>query len=125
MRLKIVSKLPQKNILFIPDNNLGSYIAKQLPEKNFIYHDGHCIVHHAIKREQLIAVKQAHPNAPVAVHPECTSEIVELADYVGSTSGIIEYAKNSDAKELIIGTEVGVFYNLKHDNPTNVLPHQR
>ena len=115
--LKIVSKLPQKNILFIPDNNLGSYIAKQLPEKNFIYHDGHCIVHHAIKREELIAAKAAHPNALVLVHPECTADIVALADYVGSTSGIIEFAKKSDAKEFIIGTEVGVFYNLEKENP--------
>lgn len=115
--LKIVSKLPQKNILFIPDNNLGSYIAKQLPEKNFIYHDGHCIVHHAITRDELIAAKAAHPNALVLVHPECTAEIVALADYVGSTSGIIEYAKKSDAREFIIGTEVGVFYNLEKENP--------
>jgi quinolinate synthase len=69
--LKIISKLPQKNILFIPDNNLGSHIAAKLPEKNFIYHDGYCYVHHTITKEQLQQAKIKHPNAPVLLHGEC------------------------------------------------------
>lgn len=115
--LDIVSKLPQKNILFIPDNNLGMYIEKQLPEKNFIYHDGYCIVHHAIKKEDVERAKLAHSNAIVLVHPECTPDIVRLADYVGGTSGIIDYAAKSNAQEFLIGTEIGIFYELQKKNP--------
>ncbi len=115
--LDIVSKLPQKNILFIPDNNLGMYIANRLPEKNFIYHDGYCVVHQAIKKEDLERAKQAHPNAIVLVHPECTPDVVRLADYVGSTSGIIDYASKNKAQEFLIGTEIGIFYVLQKKNP--------
>ncbi len=115
--LKIISKLPQKNILFIPDNNLGSHIAAKLPEKNFIYHDGYCYVHHTITKEQLQQAKIKHPNAPVLLHGECQMNVTALADYIGSTSGILDYAASSDAKEFIIGTEEGIFHQLKKMNP--------
>ncbi len=115
--LKIVSKLPQKNILFIPDNNLGGYIAEQLPDKHFIFHDGYCYVHNAITKEELLKAKTEHPNALVLVHPECRKEIAELADYIGSTSGILSFAGESDATEFIIATETGIFYNLRKQNP--------
>ena len=115
--LKIVKALPNKNIFFIPDENLGRYIASLVPEKNFIFNDGFCHVHKSIHKEELQKAKEAHPEALVLVHPECTMDVLELADYIGSTSGIIDYATNSDAKEFIICTEMGVLHQLTLKNP--------
>ncbi|HEX3077243.1 MAG TPA: quinolinate synthase NadA [Lachnospiraceae bacterium] len=115
--MKIVKNLPNKNIYFIPDEHLGRYIASKLPEKNFIFNDGFCHVHTSIKKENVLQAKAARPEAKVLVHPECKLEILELADYIGSTSGIIDYATNSDAKEFIICTEMGVFFELGKKNP--------
>ncbi|MBU4541753.1 MAG: quinolinate synthase NadA [Acetobacterium sp.] len=115
--LKIVKALPQQNIYFVPDQNLGQYIASQLPEKQFIFNDGYCHVHDEIMIDELEEAKAAHPKAKVLVHPECTMTVIGGADYVGSTSGIIDYATASDADEFIIGTEIGIFYQLKKNNP--------
>lgn len=115
--MKIVKSLPQKNIFFIPDENLGRYIGSKLPEKNFIYNDGFCHVHTSITADNVKKAKEAHSDAEILVHPECTMDVVELADYVGSTSGIIDYATASDADKFIICTEMGVLYELKQKNP--------
>lgn len=115
--IKIVKNLPNKNIFFIPDGNLGRYVAEQVPEKNVILNDGHCPVHAAQTKKDILNAKKGHPNAEFLVHPECMKELVEMADYVGSTSGIIDYATNSSCKEFIIGTEDGVFYELQKKNP--------
>ncbi len=115
--LKIVKALPNKNIFFVPDSNLGNYVKQQVPEKNLIIHDGYCRVHHYITKEQVLMTKEKHPDALFLAHPECRMEILELADYVGSTSGIIQYATASDGEEFIIGTENGVFYELQKKNP--------
>lgn len=110
--LKICKAMPQKNILFIPDKNLGGWLAEQLPEKNFIFNDGCCPIHDAMKVEEIKALKAAHPEAKVLVHPECPAEIVAEADYAGSTSGIIAHAVEDDNKEFIIGTVVGVEHEI-------------
>jgi len=115
--IKIVKALPQKNIYFVPDENLGRYIARQVPEKNFIFNDGFCHVHDEIMSDEVEDAKAAHPNAKVLVHPECTLDVIDLADYVGSTSGIIDYATNSKDEEFIICTEIGILYQLKQKNP--------
>ena len=115
--MKIVKALPNKNIFFIPDENLGRYIASKLPEKNFIFNDGYCHVHKAVTADMIKKAKESHPDAEVLIHPECTLEVLELADYIGSTSGIIDYATKSDKKEFIISTELGVLYQLKKNNP--------
>lgn len=115
--LKIVKSLPNKHIFFIPDENLGRYIAAQVPKKHFIFNNGFCHVHTAIDPAQVEAAKKAHPEALFLVHPECRPAIVALADFVGSTSEIIDYATTSDASEFIIGTELGVLYELKRLNP--------
>ena len=115
--MKIVKSLPQKNIFFIPDENLGRYIGSKLPEKNFIYNDGFCHVHTSITADNVKKAKEAHPDAEILVHPECTMDVAELADYVGSTSGIIDYATASDADKFIICTEMCVLYELKQKNP--------
>ena len=118
--VKIVKGLPNKNIFFIPDVNLGRYVARQVPEKHIILNDGYCPVHKDVAAEQVLEVKKQHPDAEFLVHPECCQEVVALADYAGSTSGIIKYATESEKKEFIIGTENGVFYELKEKNPDKI-----
>lgn len=115
--LKIVRALPNKNIYFIPDENLGRYIAAQVPDKNFIFNDGFCHVHTSITTENIIKAKAAKPGIQVLAHPECKMQVLKLADYIGSTSGIIEYATASSEKEFLICTELGVLYELKQKNP--------
>lgn len=118
--VEIVRKLPQKNIYFIPDQHLASFVREQVPEKNIILNEGYCITHHRMTKEEVLKAKQKHPEALVLVHPECRAEVVSLADYAGSTAGILKYAKTSDQKEFIIGTELGVLYELKKQNPDKV-----
>lgn len=115
--LKIVQALPNKNIFFIPDENLGRYLAALLPEKNFIFGSGFCYVHAGITKEAVQKVKQAHPAAKVLAHPECRTEALALADYIGSTAGIIGYAAKSDTEEFIVLTEEGVLSDLRRNNP--------
>lgn len=118
--MKIVRSLPNKNILFVPDENLGRYIASKLPEKNFIFNDGYCYVHKEITKEDVQKAKAKWPTAEILAHPECTMAVLEEADYIGSTSGIIKRAGESDAKEFIICTETGVFYELTKNNPDKI-----
>lgn len=115
--VKIVKNLPNKNIFFIPDGNLGWYVKEQVPEKNIILNEGYCPVHAAMTAEQVKTAKVAHPGAEFLVHPECKKEVLAEADYIGSTSGIIVYATKSEKREFIVGTENGVFYELKRENP--------
>lgn len=114
---KIVKALPNKNIYFIPDGNLGRYVATQVKDKHFIFNDGFCPVHAEVCKDDVRAAKEAHPGALLLVHPECRMEILEEADYIGSTSGIIDYASKSSVNEFIIGTELGVMYELEQKNP--------
>ena len=113
----IVRKLPQKNIYFIPDRHLASFVQKLVPEKNIILNEGYCPTHHAMTIQDVQTAKQVHPQALVFVHPECPEEVVNLADYAGSTAGIIRAVRQSDAKEFIIGTEEGVLHELRKQNP--------
>lgn len=113
----IVKKLPNQHIYFIPDQNLGSFVARQVPEKHIILNDGYCPIHKNISAEQVKRSKELHPDAEFLVHPECTAEVLALADYVGSTSQIIQYAGESEKKEFLIGTEDGVLYELRVKNP--------
>lgn len=115
--VKIVKALPNKNIFFIPDKNLGSFVAKQVPEKNIIINNGFCPIHAKITFAHLIVEKKSHPNALVLTHPECEKEVVEASDFVGSTAEIIDFVKNSNGSEFIICTEDGVDYKLVNDNP--------
>lgn len=115
--LNICSKLESENILFIPDCNLGDWISKKLPEKNFKLLNGGCPTHAAMGSENVRKAKEKHPDALLLVHPECKPEVVELADYVGSTTGIMNFAKNSDAKEFIIGTENSIVTHLQLECP--------
>ncbi len=114
--VKIVKNLPNKNILFIPDRNLGEYISEQITDKNFLFVEGYCPIHENIKEDEILELKNKYKNAKVLAHPECRKEILKYADYIGSTTSIIEYAKNSDSKEFIILTEEGIRYELEKEN---------
>ncbi len=115
--VKIVKAIENPNILFIPDCNLGAYVAGQIPEKNIKLLQGGCPVHAAVTLTEAEKAKALHPDAKLLVHPECRPAVVELADYAGSTSGIMEYAKNSDKKEFIIGTENSIAEHLQYECP--------
>lgn len=115
--LRVVKALPNKYIFFIPDNNLGRYIATLVPEKEFIFNDGFCHVHTSIHKENVEEAKKLHPDAPILTHPECTADVLEISDFIGSTSEILDYATKSSAKEFIICTEMGIFYELREKNP--------
>lgn len=115
--VNIVSKLDADDILFIPDCNLGRYVANKLPEKNIILWKGGCPIHSSITKEEAEAAMAMYPNALFLVHPECIPEVSEMAHMVGSTAEIMDYAKKSDAKEFIIGTEVAIIEHLQFECP--------
>ncbi len=115
--VKIVKNLPNQHILFIPDQNLARYVAEQVPDKHIIIPDGYCPIHHHMRAEEIRKQKELHPEAEVLAHPECNSQILEMADYIGSTSGIIDYAAGSEKRAFIIVTEAGVLYELQQKRP--------
>ena len=115
--VRIVKALPNKNIFFIPDRNLAHYIAGLAPEKNFVYNNGYCPVHEQMQKAEVMKAKEEHPGAEVLTHPECPAEVLDVSDYIGSTSGIISYAGKSEADEFIICTEIGGRYELEKRYP--------
>lgn len=115
--VRVVTRLPQKNIYFIPDKNLASYVAAQVPEKKFYFGRGACPIHAATTAREARAALAAHPGAELLVHPECPADVRALASYIGSTAGIIEYAQRSAAREYVIGTEAGTLYELNKSCP--------
>lgn len=115
--VKIVKNLPNKSIFFIPDRNLGSFVAKQVPEKNVILNSGFCPRHVAIFEDMVLAAKEQHPQAKFAAHPECTQDVLAHADFIGSTSEIIDYVVATDAEEFLIGTVDGVFAEIRKQAP--------
>ncbi len=115
--VKIVKKIENNNILFIPDCNLGRYVAEQVPEKNIKLLNGGCPIHARVTPAEAAEAKKLYPNAELLVHPECVHGVVEQADFVGSTSAIMNYAAASDKKEFIIGTEIAIAAHLAYDCP--------
>ena len=115
--VKIVRELPNKNIFFIPDGNLGAYVKKQVPEKNIILNDGYCITHKRVTLKDVQKAREEHPNVPIIVHPECINEVVEAVDYAGSTSQLIQYTVEHESEEFVIGTELGVLHEMQLRSP--------
>ena len=115
--VKIVKQIENKNILFIPDCNLGAFVAKQVPEKNIKLLQGGCPIHAAVTKKDAEEAKALHPNAELLVHPECVPAVAEMADFVGSTTAIMKYAQESDKKEFIIGTENSIAEHLQYMCP--------
>ena len=115
--VRIAQALDTEEIIFVPDRNLGRYVAEQVPEKRFFFHPGFCPIHDRVTAEQARVAKERYPNAVFAAHPECQEEVLDLADFIGSTSQIIAFARETDAMEIIIGTEIGVLELLQREMP--------
>ena len=113
----VVASLSSKRVIFVPDNNLGSYIQKKLPEKNIILWEGFCPTHMRISEDEIVEAKKRHPRALFMAHPECPERLLKHADYIGSTSGMLKFVKNCKQKEFIVGTEKEMIYRLEVDNP--------
>ena len=115
--VKIVNNIDNKNILFIPDCNLGAFVAAQCPDKNIKLLNGGCPIHACVNTDDVKKAKALYPDAELLVHPECVPEVCAMADYIGSTSGIMDYAVKSDKKEFIIGTEISIAEHLQYMCP--------
>jgi quinolinate synthase len=115
--VSIVASLPGSKVIFVPDENLGDYIAKQIPDKELILWKGHCVTHAKVKPEDVEHIRELYPAAKILIHPECNPAVVDLADFVGSTSEIIRYAEKSSDNTFVIGTEMGVVCTLKENLP--------
>ncbi len=113
----IVKKMPEHNIFFIPDGNLGRHVKEAVPQKNIILNDGYCPIHVGISADMVKMEKEVHPDALVLSHPECKEEVLALSDFAGSTADIIKYAEESEASDFIICTECGVLHELQRRNP--------
>ena len=111
--VNIVRAIESKKIIFVPDKNLGAYVASMVPEKEIILWDGYCPVHDSLTAEMVRKAKEQYPNAIVAAHPECVGEVLKESDFIGSTKSIIEFVTKSSEKEFIIATEKGVVDRLK------------
>jgi quinolinate synthase len=118
--VKIVSSIPEdEEIIFVPDKSLGAYVSSCL-DREMIYWEGYCPTHHRIIAEQIVKIKSEHPEAEVVVHPECTPDVIALADHVASTTGILKYVNSSNTKEFVIGTEIGILHRMKKENPDKI-----
>lgn len=118
--VKVVSSIPADlPIIFVPDKSLGDYASKKCGRKMILW-DGYCPTHHRIFAQDIIALKKEHPKAEVMVHPECTADVIQLADKVLSTSGMIKYAQETKVRELIVGTEIGLLHGLRKQNPDKI-----
>ena len=115
--LAVVNSLPQDRVFMTPDMNLAKYVARYT-KKKVEYWEGFCPTHHLLKPEQVVEMKNAHPDAKVMAHPECTPEIIDLADHICSTSGMYTYAGENNAKKFIVLTENGILYRLRKENPS-------
>ena len=115
--VKVISRMPEKEILFVPDRNLGNYCQKQLPDKTFYFFGGGCPIHMSASLKDVERQRSLHPNALLLVHPECFEEVVESADYVGSTSGIMDFVSTSAHDEFIIGTDNSIREHLEFEFP--------
>lgn len=116
--LKVVESIPREQpIIFAPDRNLGSYIQRVTGRDNMVIWDGACLVHEEFSLEGILRLKAEHPEAKVVVHPECKAELVAVADYVGSTAGILDYCKESYAEEFIVVTESGILVEMEKRLP--------
>ncbi|MGD2278947.1 MAG: quinolinate synthase NadA [Candidatus Omnitrophota bacterium] len=115
--MDIVRSLKEDKVIFLPDKNLARYVREHVPEKEIVPWEGYCVVHMRLTREEVLKTKKLYPKAEFIAHPECRKEVLDLADYIGSTAGMIKYVKACPRKEFIVGTELGIIYKLKRDNP--------
>ena len=117
---QVVSNVPTKKVIFLPDKNLCWFVKNRVSEKEIICWDGYCVVHRQFTEDDALKAKALHPDAEILVHPECEPKVQELADGVYSTSGILTRARESESSKFIIGTEEGILYRLNKENPEKV-----
>ena len=115
--VKVVKSLPNRQVIFVPDRNLGHFVSRQTKDKEIIFFQGYCPTHERVGAQDVENARRAKPGAPVLVHPECPPAVVDAADWAGSTAQIIDYVARSDKKEFIIGTEQGILHQLEKRNP--------
>ena len=115
--IEIVKSLPHRQIIFIPDKNLGRYVQSQVPKKEMILWEGFCPTHIRLQEQEVCQAKREYPEAEFIAHPECQPQVLALADHICSTGGMFKYVKKSKAKDFIIGTESGMLYKLRKENP--------
>jgi len=115
--IRIAKALDAEEVIFIPDRNLGRYVAEQVPEKQFFFFDGFCPTHDKIRESEVLDARAARPEAVFAVHPECREEVLAHADFIGSTAEIIAFAHDTDADQVLIGTELGIVDRLRRELP--------
>jgi quinolinate synthase len=115
--VKVVSSIPEKEIIFIPDRNLGQYVAAKVPDKTFWFFEGFCPTHNFIGPEDVEAIRRQEPDAEILAHPECRPEVLALVDFIGSTGQILRRAKESPNKKIVVCTEGGILHQLRKDNP--------
>lgn len=119
--VKVVQNIDADKVIFVPDRNLGSYVRKMVPQKEIILFEGYCYVHNRIKKDELDEMKKLYPEAKIVVHPEVRMELIDMADEVLSTSGMLSYVKKSDAKQFVVATEQGLVERMKRENPDKEL----
>ncbi|HCL82222.1 MAG TPA: quinolinate synthase, partial [Nitrospiraceae bacterium] len=117
--VKVMESLPDERVICIPDRNLSMWAQKNT-KKQVIAWDGFCHVHDRVTKDDILKARKEHSNAVLMAHPECRPEVLDLADHVTSTSGMLRFAKASDAKEFIVGTELGLMHRLKKESPDKV-----
>jgi len=115
--VKIVKKIPEKKVIFVPDSNLGLYVQRFVKDKEIIFYPGYCPTHVEIRKEDLLALRQEHPDAEIMVHPECSPDVVDIADVTLSTEGMVRHVKESQKRSFIIGTEKNMIYRLRKEVP--------
>ncbi len=113
----VIKKLDAKKIIFVPDRNLGSYVKRFVVDKEIMIWPGYCHTHESISKDEILRLKSKYPNAEIMVHPECKSDVIDIADFVCSTNGMVKHVRESKAKEFIVGTEKGLCYRLRKENP--------
>ncbi|HPN73049.1 MAG TPA: quinolinate synthase NadA [Candidatus Omnitrophota bacterium] len=115
--VQVVRSLKEEKIIFVPDKNLGRYVREHVPEKELILWDGYCVVHMRLTREEVLKARSLYPKAEFIAHPECRKEVLQEASYIGSTAGMLKYVTECPGREFIVGTEMGIIYRMKRDNP--------
>ena len=110
---QVLKSMSSPKVLMTPDQNLAAFAQKQVPEKEVLFWEGYCPVHHRLRASEVTALKEKHPGAPVAAHPECRPEVLDMADFIGSTTAILKFCRENPAREIIVLTEEGVGHQLK------------
>ncbi len=118
--VKVIKSLSENEVIFIPDKHLGEYVQRFVDDKKFIHWPGFCPTHHKIGKKDILELKQEHPDAQIIVHPECMPDVIDIADFVFSTEGMVKHVKKSNNDEFIVGTEKELCYRLKKESPAKI-----